>query len=299
MLRCFKEFLKKHDVEFVESFDISTISSIGIGGRALVAVKPNDTDELIKILRFIKDNSLKYKIAGQMSNILPHDEFYDGILLLTHKIRSYSLAENILAIDCGAKLSSVLLKFAKQNLGGMEELFGIPGSVGGMVSGNAGAYEKSISDFFVEARIYSLSKDRIISLNSEDMKFSYRTSSIKNTDRVLLSASFSLENIPYETIKEKIQSVISKRKSAQPYSEKSLGSVFLRCGDIPTSLMIDKLGLKGYRIGGAEISTKHAGFIINKGNATSADVKALIEFIKDKIYSSYGVIPKEEIEYLT
>ena len=299
MLRCFTEFLKKHDVEYVESFDISCISSIGIGGRAEIAVKPNDADELIKILRFIKSNRLKYKIAGEMSNILPPDEFYNGVLLLTQKIKSYSLAENILSVGCGAKLSSVILKVAKRNLGGMEELFGIPGSVGGMVYGNAGAYGKSISDFFVEAQIYLPSKDKIISVNHEEMNFSYRTSSIKNTDSVLLSASFSLISNPYDKIKEKMQAVISKRKCTQPYTEKSLGSVFLRCGDIPTSLMIDKLGLKGYSIGGAEISTKHGGFVINMGNATSADVKALITFIKEKIFSSYGVMPKEEIEYLT
>ena len=299
MLRCFTEFIKKHDVEYFESFDISRISSIGIGGRAKIAVKPNDADELVEILRFIKNNQLKYKIAGEMSNILPTDEFYDGILVLTQKIKGYSLAENILTVDCGAKLSSVISKVAKQNLGGMEELFGIPGSVGGMVYGNAGAYGKSISDFFISAKIYQPCKDRIISATHEEMEFSYRTSSIKNTDGVLLSASFLLESIPYEKSKEKMKSVISKRKSAQPYSEKSLGSVFLRSGDIPTSLMIDKLGLKGYSIGGAEISTKHAGFIINRGNATSTDVKALIAFIKEKIFSSYGVMPKEEIEYLT
>lgn len=299
MLRCFIEFLKKHDVEYVESFDISRISTIGIGGNALLAVIPNDTDKLIKVLDFLKDNRLQYKIVGEMSNILPRDDFYDGILLLTRKIRCYSLAENVLTVDCGAKLSSVLSKVARKNLGGMEELFGIPGSVGGMVSGNAGAYGKSISDFLVEAKIYSPSKKRVASLRRDQMDFSYRSSSIKNTDCVLLSASFSLESIPYEKIKEKMQSVISKRKSAQPYSEKSLGSIFLRCGDTPTSLMIDRLGLKGYRIGDAEISVKHAGFIINRGNATSADVKELIAFIKDKIYSCYGVIPKEEIEYLT
>ncbi len=298
MLLCFTEFLKKHDVEYVESFDISRISSIGIGGNALLAVIPNDTDKLIKVLDFLKDNRLQYKIVGEMSNILPSDDFYDGILLLTRKIQCYSLAENVLTVDCGAKLSSVLSKVARKNLGGMEELFGIPGSVGGMVSGNAGAYGKSISDFFIEAEIYSPSKKCVMTVSRNQMDFSYRSSSIKNTDSVLLSASFSLESIPYEIIKEKMQSVISKRKSAQPYSEKSLGSVFLRCGDIPTSLMIDRLGLKGYSIGGAEISAKHAGFIINKGNATSWDVKELISFIKDKVFSSYGVIPKEEIEYL-
>jgi UDP-N-acetylmuramate dehydrogenase len=292
------EFLKKHDVEYVELFDISSVSSMGIGGKALLAVIPNDTDKLIKALDFLKDNLLKYKIVGAMTNILPPDTLYNGVLVLTQKIRCYSLAENILTADCGAKLSSVLLKVAKKNLGGMEELFGIPGSVGGMVSGNAGAYGKSISDFFIDAKIYSPSKKCVISVDRSQMDFSYRNSSIKNTDNVLLSASFSLQSIPYEKIKEKMKTVISKRKSAQPYSEKSLGSVFLRCGDIPTSLMIDRLGLKGYSIGGAEISKKHAGFIINRENATSEDVNELILFIKDKIFSFYGVMPKEEIEYL-
>ena len=298
MLRCFMEFLKKHDVKYVESFDISRVSSIGIGGNALIAVMPSDTERLIKVLDFLEGKWFKYKIVGEMSNILPPDAFYDGVLVLTRKMSGYSLAENALTVNCGAKISSVLSKVAKKNLGGMEELFGIPGSVGGMVSGNAGAYGKSISDFFIDAKIYSPSKKCVISVDRSQMDFSYRNSSIKNTDNVLLSASFSLQSIPYEKIKEKMKTVISKRKSAQPYSEKSLGSIFLRCGDIPTSLMIDRLGLKGYSIGGAEISTKHAGFIINRENATSKDVKELISFIKDKVFSSYGVMPKEEIEYL-
>ncbi len=298
MLRCFTEFLKKHDVEYVESFDISSVSSIGIGGKACLAVMPNDADKLIKVLDFIISNRIKYKIVGQMSNILPSDALYDGVLVLTRKMQGYSVAENVLTVNCGAKLSSVLSRIAKINLGGMEELFGIPGSVGGMVLGNAGAYGKSILDFFVDAEIYSPSKKCVSLFDCSQMNFSYRNSSIKNTDNVLLSARFSLDYVPYEIIKEKMKDVISKRKKAQPYFAKSLGSIFLRCGDIPTSLMIDRLGLKGYRIGGAEISTKHAGFIINKENASSEDVKALISFVKEKISSFYGVMPKEEIEYL-
>lgn len=298
MLRYFTEFLKRHDVEYIESFDISSVSSIGIGGKALLAVIPNDKDKLIKTLDFITDNRIKYKIIGQMSNILPTDALYDGALILTRKMRGYTVAENILTIDCGAKLSSVLSRIAKRNLGGMEELFGIPGSVGGMVSGNAGAYGKSISDFFINAEVYSPQEKRVICFERDKMEFSYRSSSIKNTDKVLLSANLSLEIIPWEKTREKMKEIITKRKSTQPYLEKSLGSVFLRCGVIPTSFMIDKIGLKGHSIGGAEISNKHAGFIVNKGNAKSEDVKALISYIKEKIYSSYGVIPKEEIEYL-
>ena len=298
MHRCFVDFLKKHDVEYSELFDISCISSIGIGGAARVAVMPSNADELIKILDYLKGTGLEYKVVGAMSNILPPDGCYDGALLITRKMSRYSFEKNILTVDCGARLSAVLSSAARFNLGGMEELFGIPGTVGGMVFGNAGAYEKSVSDFFIDASIYYPSKNTVCTLNRNDMQFSYRRSAIKGTEAVLLSARFLLEDVPCETVRKRMKAIIRERKERQPYSEKSLGSVFLRCGDVPSSLIIDRLGLKGYRIGGAEISKKHAGFIINTGGATSADVKALVVFIKDKIFSSYGVIPNEEIEYL-
>lgn len=297
MLRCFRDFLKKHDVEYIESFDMSRISYIGIGGIASLAVKPNDTDELVEIISFLNKNGIAYKVAGEMSNILPSDECYDGALVLTRKINKYNVAENVLTVDCGAKLSKILREISELDLGGMEELYGIPGSVGGMVYGNAGAYGKSMSDFLISASVYFPQEKKIIFMTNEEMKFSYRNSAIKNTEGVLLSARFSLIELPKDEIKKKLRDIIDMRKSTQPYGEKSLGSIFMRCPQIPTSLMIDRLGLKGLRVGGAEISKKHAGFIVNVGNATSNDVKTLISVIKEKIHTSYGIIPKEEIEF--
>lgn len=297
MLRCFKDFLKKHDVEYIESFDISQISHIGIGGIAAVAVKPNGLNKLVEIIIYLNEKGIPYKVAGEMSNILPSDDFYDGVLVLTRKISKYYVAENTLTADCGAKLSRILNEISEYDLGGMEELFGIPGSVGGMVYGNAGAYGKSISDFFLSAQVYIPSESKIITMTNEEMEFSYRNSAIKGTDRVLLTARFSLSEFPKDDIKKKFRKITAMRKSTQPYGERSLGSIFKRCPEIPTSLMIDRLGLKGLRVGDAQISNKHAGFIVNVGNATSDDVKTLISVIKEKIYFSYGIIPNEEIEY--
>ena len=298
MTKCFIDFLKKQDVKYHENFPISQISSMGVGGKANVVAFPNNIHNLIDEIDFLTEQKIKFKVLGGMTNILPCDEKIDGVLLLTKKIDSYSVAENILTAECGVKLSKVISEAAKFNLGGMENLFGIPGSIGGIVYMNAGAYGTSVSDFLISASIYLPKEKRILKFASSDMDFSYRYSKIKDTDLILLSADFSLNYIPCETVKNNIRSIIKKRKSAQPYGEKSLGSVFKRNKDIPISRLVDELGLKGFKIGGAKVSEKHAGFIVNTGGATAKDVKDLISFLKSKIKTVYGIDAEEEIEIL-
>jgi UDP-N-acetylmuramate dehydrogenase len=298
MAQCLTDFLKEQDVEFYELFEMSKISSIGIGGKAQLFVSPNTEEKLISLIDFLVENDKKYIIVGRMTNILPCDTEYSGVLISTLKINTYNAAEMRCTVSCGTDFSKLLYSLSFMGYGGMEELFGIPGSVGGMIFGNAGAYGKSVSDFITDVTVYDPLQKTKYSLDASEMGFAYRESIVKHTRLAVLSANltFSLKGV--NEIKVRLGEIISQRKSSQPYGQKSLGSIFKRSGDIPISRLIDSLGLKGLRIGGAEISEKHAGFIVNAGGATAKDVRELIKIVKNKIFSAYGIEADEEIQFM-
>lgn len=299
MARSLFDYFKEQDVEIYKSLDISTVSSIGIGTVCDYAVYPHNEEEFLTVISFLEENSVKYFVIGRMTNILPCTEAYHGVIVFTSKMREYSVAENVASAECGMAFSLLLKKAAAHSLGGYEELFGIPGSVGGMVYNNAGAFGKSVSDCFLGARLFSLDDIKVTTVSSSDMQFSYRKSLLQNKRLLLLSAEFALARKDKTDISEAMRGAFLKRKNSQPTRDRSLGSVFKRCDGVPVSKLIDELGLKGFRIGGAEISKKHAGFIINIGGATSYDVLSLIQYIKEKIYKEYGIVAEEEIELLT
>lgn len=298
MSQRFTDFMKLSDVKYIRDFDVSSISSIRVGGKTKYLVKPDNEDKLISVLDFLVEENLKYIVVGGMTNILPRDEYYDGAIISTANLRNYFRAENVITVGTGIKLSELIMKASRLGLGGAESLFGIPGSIGGAVSGNAGAYGNSVSDFLIRARIYDPKKRKILVLENQEMNFSYRNSCIKSSSLVILSASFAFIQRAKADIDADFQKYTALRKNTQPYGERSLGSIFKRCGDVPTSLLIDKIGLKGYRIGGAEVSEKHAGFIVNRGGAKAKDIRALILTIKKRILLEYGLLPEEEIQYM-
>ncbi len=298
MTDSFVGFLKKQEVKYYSHLDISKISSIGIGGRARLAIFPGSEEEFIKIIDFLTNEKIKYRLVGRMTNILPCDEDYSGALISSLKMSSYSRAENRVYAECGVSTSRLLSELSALSLGGCEELFGIPGSVGGMIYSNAGAFGREISDVCESVRLYLPKEKRVITATASDMDFAYRSQKYKGSDAVILGATLTFSSLDTEEIKARHRDFIRRRREAQPYGEKSLGSIFKRHGSAPTSRLIDELGLKGYRIGGAEISKKHAGFIVNVGGASSLDVKLLINKIKNEIYAKHGFIPEEEIEYL-
>ena len=173
----------------------------------------------------------------------------------------------------------------------------IPGSTGGMVYSNAGAYGKCVSDSFISCEAYSHSDNKTVILTADDLAFGYRDSMFKFRGLTLLSAKFKTERKPCYEIEAELSEIKNKRLTSQP-REKSLGSIFKRSGDIPVSKIIDELGLKGVSVGGAEVSPKHAGFIINRKGATTQDILELIDLIRDKVFSFYGFSPSLEIELL-
>ena len=298
MLDAIKGTLKSRKIKFSENVGFSSLTTIKCGGIAPLVVLPRTLKEFVFVLRLMRKTQLPFRVVGNMSNLLPPDGVYDGVIVKTTELNEKSVSGNIVIAECGSSISSILWDAAHLNLGGGEGLFMIPGTLGGMVFGNAGAYGVSISDLFLDALFYDLQTDSIVTLTKSDMDFSYRHSSLCEGQMYLLSARLSLSVCPFECIRTRISQFARMRRASQPTSYPSLGSIFRRDGDIIPAKIIDELGLKGNSVGGAMVSEKHAGFIVNHNNATSADVKTLVEKIKNTVYDSLSIKLKCEIEYL-
>lgn len=290
--------LKKWDVEYFENFEISKISYVGIGGVARLYVLPSSKDTFINLLSYLYVSNLKFKVVGRMSNILFAGSNFDGVLIGTVKINGYSLTETEVDVDCGASMSYVIKSLAKLSLGGLEEIYSIPASLGGMIYSNAGAYGKCISDFIKYAVCFDARRQTVVKIYKDEMDFSYRSSIFSKKPLYILSAEIGFKRGEADEIEKRLSEILQRRIASQPLNQKSLGSVFKREGDTPISRLIDLAGLKGRRVGNAQISPKHAGFIVNLGGACAEDYLGIIEIIKTTLYEKYSIIPKEEIEII-
>ena len=288
------------NIKFCEFADLSRLNSMRIGGRALVLVEPSDEAQLVFVLRAARDLGAPVRIVGGMTNTLVPDGIFHGVLVRTARIDWAEFTENKeVYAGCGASLSSIVLGAADRGIGGFSELVGIPGTLGGALYGNAGAHELSISDTVDEVRVYDVLEDRRKVLTVRDIGYGYRDSLFKRECRyAILSARLRGFAADKDELKAKMSQYTRIRKQRQPLSMPSLGSIFKHPeGDFAPRL-IESLGLKGFRVGGAEISEFHAGFIVNKGDATASDVMELIKMIKKKVTDTYGIDLEEEINYL-
>lgn len=243
-------------------------------------------------------NEIPYTVAGGMSNVIVRNKEYNGVVVKTTKLTSKNVAENAVDVSCGAKLSKIIYEMAAHNYGGMEGLFGIPGTVGGMVKQNAGAYGYEISDRFTEAVCYLKNECKLSTFTKADMRFSYRKSALSQLNAILISAKFDFIPKPQDVILSQIREFRNKRMQSQPLEYPSLGSVFKRHNGVGAGFYIDRCGLKGYSIGGACVSDKHAGFIVNTGAATADDYLRVIEHVKKTVYAAFGIELEEEIEII-
>ena len=292
------EYLKKTECVFTEYTDLSSASSIKIGAVARAVIYPDKTEKLIDVLKVIKKISLPYIVLGNMSNILFKDEIYNGVVVKTQKIKRKYLAEDKIKLECGCTLPAMARQISEYDLGGFEGLLGIPGTVGGMIRQNAGAFGYEISDRCISCSVYDTERDEVLEISRENMGFGYRTSMLNDKRFILLSASLAPIPKPRAHIIEEFNAYVALRRQAQPTNRPSLGSVFKRVNGIGAGYYIDKLGLKGFLVGGAQVSTKHAGFIVNTGFATAKDVLALIDIIKSRAYNELGIALEEEIEII-
>lgn len=290
--------MKKHDVNYKRNLKISDISSIKIGGPADIVAYPKTERELTLTLDFLESNSVPYKITGKMTNILASDDGFRGVIVSTKLFSGVEFCGSVAHAVAGTLVNSLLFSAAKENLGGLEELFGIPGTLGGLLHNNGGAGKFDLSRAILYARVYSPRDRKILILDNHALKLAYRSSIFCEKSYVALSLAIAFVPCNYSDVMHKIRKAVDKRKNSQPLAFPSLGSIFKRENGKPVSRLIDEAGLKGVKVGGAQISKKHAGFIINRGKATSRDVLELIELIKKEILKKYGFEPKEEIEFL-
>ncbi len=270
-----------------------------IGGAADVFIKISEEEQLKLLIPELVKREIPYYLVGKGSNLLVSDQGFRGVVLqLDEAFGEIKLNNNVLIAGAGASMAKIA-KTAQQNgLSGFEFAAGIPGSVGGGVIMNAGAYGGEMKD--VVSRVRFLCRDGSIrEYTGEEMGFGYRTSVLKNkSEYIVLEVEITLEAGNGEAILAKMQELAKCRKDKQPLEYPSAGSTFKRPEGFFAGKLIGDAGLSGYAVGDAEVSTKHNGFVINKGNATAADVKRLIETIQCKVYEQFGVSLETEVIFV-
>jgi UDP-N-acetylmuramate dehydrogenase len=302
-----------------KNIKLSDYSTFRIGGEAKFFVEAKNEEELLEAINYAKENNLKFFILGGGSNILFADEGFDGIIIKIQNTKYQMLDTNI---DCGAGLLlSQAVNIAKDNsLSGLEWASGIPGTVGGAIRGNAGAFGSDMSSVILEVKAYDISESRIMNYESSSCDFEYRDSIFKqNNNLIIISAKIKLEKGNRDEMEARMKEIISKRIEKQPKGFSS-GSFFknpvvenrdlkerfesetesrIVDGKIPAGWLIDRVNLLGKKIGGAMVSEKNGNFIINNGNATSKDIIALAGIIKQEVKNKFGVELEEEIKYIS
>ena len=292
-------FAGRELIELCPDAPLSQFSSFKIGGPAAFAVIPKSADALVEVMRALKPTGVRTLVFGNASNVLFCDDGIDGVVIFTTGFREIALSDGVITADAGAGITSVS-KFAQENgFEGFEFACGIPGNVGGAVFMNAGAYEHSTSECLAGVRYYDPASDKVVYANASELEFGYRTSCFQNTDRIILSADFKLSPASDpEAVKELMNDHLRARSEKQPLEYPSAGSVFKRYPGYYTAKLIDEAGLKGVSVGGAQVSEKHAGFIVNRGGATARDVMTLVKLIQDRICALHGIHIECEVRYI-
>ena len=279
---------------------MSKHTTFKIGGPAECFIKIDNIDDLKEILSFVKENKVPLTVVGNGSNLLVLDNGIKGITTCI-KLEGIELKEEndfyILKVASGEKIGKVARMMCSKEISGMEELLGIPGTIGGAVKMNAGAHGREMKDIVTKVTCVDYDGN-IKEFSNEEMKFEYRKSLLKEEKYIVLEVELKLQLGKKEEIQEKIEKYSRYRKEKQPMEYPSAGSTFKRGDDFITAKLIDDAGLKGYSIGGAEVSTKHSGFIINKGNATAKDVLDLVEYVKEEVYNKFNKNIELEIEVI-
>jgi UDP-N-acetylmuramate dehydrogenase len=278
---------------------MSRHTSFKIGGPVDILFIPNTITQIVYVINFCQKNNIEFFVMGNGTNLLVSDDGFRGIIIKINRNLSHFDLSNIsngeICVQAGVLLTKLASIALNNNLSGLEFASGIPGTVGGAVCMNAGAYNHEIKDILVSAEI--LHNNQIKILLNDDMEFSYR-SSIINREFVVLSARFKLKIDEHKKVYNLMKEVSAKRISSQPIGEPSAGSVFKKVKDHYTGKLIMDAGLKGYKIGNAKVSEKHCGFIINTGGATASDVIRLINIIQKKVADKFNLYLEPEIKYL-
>ena len=272
-------------------------TTYGIGGPADLMISPKSKQDLIKVIEIINENKIQLTILGSGSNVLVSDDGIRGVVIsLKNSLKQIEVADNILYAECGTMLGKIVKYAVKNDLIGLENLNGVPGTLGGALIMNAGAWGGEISENLVHVELIN-SKSEVKKIQKKDLNFSYRQSSF-NKDDILLSAKFNLKKADKNIIKENFMVAQSGRKKSQPLNKRSAGSLFKNPKNSSAGKLLDDAGLKGFSIGDAKISEKHANFFINDGNASSSDMLMLIKKAHQEVKDRFNVNLSLEVKLL-
>lgn len=287
--------LEKLNLEKIEKdISLSTLTTYKTGGIAKLVVYPNNINNLKQMLKLIHKYNIKYFILGKGSNTLFSDKEFNGVIIKLDKLNNFKIKQTEIYVESGMILSELVQASVKNELTGLEFAIGIPGTIGGAIYMNAGAYGNNMSNI-VKSVIVLNEKFQIKELPLEKLKFDYRYSIFQaNKNLICVAANIKLEHGNHDEIASKIKENLLKRKNSQPLEYPSAGSVFRNPEGNYAGKIIEELGLKGKNIGGAEISTKHANFIINKNNASSSDILKLIKLVQKEVKDKYKIDLKLE-----
>lgn len=272
-------------------------TSFKVGGPVDILVIPNKIEQVERIIESCKKHKINYFVMGNGSNLIVRDGGFRGVVIKLTPINSIMIDGNIVKAEAGVLLSTLSREILRSSLKGFEFASGIPGTVGGAVAMNAGAYGPEIKDILESALVLD-NDGNIISLSNKEMDFSYRSSIVQKKNYIVLEATFKLEEGSYDEIKNRMDELNKRRVDKQPLNYPSAGSTFKRPEGYFAGKLIEDSGLKGKAIGGACVSEKHAGFIINYNNATAADILGLINFVKETIKENYGVTLEPEVKVI-
>ena len=273
-------------------------TTLKVGGNASYLVTPETKEDISKLFKFAHDNNIPYFVMGNGSNLCVSDAGYKGIIIDIHKKHNKILVEGEqITADAGALLSKVGREALNKSLTGFEELSGIPGTVGGAVAMNAGAYGAEVCDCLECCTCLTLD-GVFVNIKASDMELSYRNSRVFRDGLIVTDATFSLKKGLAEDISERMNELSIKRRNKQPLEYPSAGSTFKRPEGNFAGKLIEEAGLRGYTVGGMQVSMKHCGFVINRENGTANDFVELVEYIRKKVYENSGVMLEPEVKML-
>ena len=280
-----------------ENEDMSKYTSFKAGGKARFLIKANQIQDIKDAIKITKEQNIPFLVIGNGSNILFKDGLYNGIIIKV-ELNKLEINKDKATVSAGVKNAVLAQKLLENELSGFEFAAGIPGTIGGAIRMNAGAYGGEIKDILEEVTYLDYSTLEEKTITNKECDFKYRHSVFCNNKNIILSATFNFNKDEKINIQEKMNLYAKSRKDNQPLEYPSAGSTFKRGEDFITAKLIDECGLKGYTIGGAQVSEKHAGFIINKDKATSKDIIELIDYVKKVVKEKKGKKIELEIEII-
>ena len=294
----FLKLLNDSDIVSFPNEPMKNHTTFHIGGNADCFCEVKTVNALKKILTLCKENNIPCFIIGLGSNLLVSDNGFKGIVIkLGGTFTEMYVQDNKISCGAGASLASACVLARKNSLSGLEFAWGIPGSVGGATYMNAGAYDGEMKDVISEVTFMD-KLGNIKTYQKDELDFGYRHSVFTDTQNIIINVTFTLKPEQQIIINDKMQELMDKRKSKQPINHYSAGSVFKRPEGFYAAALIEECGLKGFSVGGAEVSKKHSGFIVNDHNATAEDVRQLVEYIKKVVLEKKGVELCCEIKFV-